>query len=70
VGLRRFGQMEIDCWTSRQEANWRAQLMQMQDVITLAVRTLRAAGSSLPVYDFYTSAAAPSVLAYRVFIGT
>jgi hypothetical protein len=69
VGLRRFGQMEIDGWASRQDANWRAQLLQMQDVITLAVRTQRAAVSSLPVYDFYTNAAAPSVLPYRVFIG-
>jgi len=69
VVQRRAGQMESDGGAARQASNWRAQLMQMQDVITRAVRTQRAAGSSLPVYDFYTSAAAPSVLAYRIFIG-
>lgn len=69
VGARRFGQIEIDCWVSRQEANWRAQLLQMQDTITKSLLALRAAGNSLPVYDFYTNAAAPAALAYRVFIG-
>ncbi len=66
VGLRRIGQMEIDGWASRQAVNWRAQLLQMQDVIT---RAARAAGSSLPVYDFYPNAAAPSALPYRIFLG-
>jgi hypothetical protein len=70
TGLRRFGAAEIDCWVSRQEAHWRAQLLQMQDRITQMVLGLRAAGSSIPIYDFYADPAEPPLVAARIFIGT
>lgn len=70
VGVRRFGAAEIDCWVSRHEAHWRAQLLQMQDLITQIVLGQRAAGSSIPVYDFYADPDAPPLVNARIFIGT
>ena len=68
-GGRRWGLMSIDCWVSTTHSDWRAELMQMQDSITKAFMTLLATGGSIPIYDFYTSSAAPATVAYRVFIG-
>lgn len=70
VGVRRFGAAELDCWAAHYDAHWRAQLLQMQDLITQIVLDLRAAGGSIPVYDFYADPDAPPAVDARIFIGT
>lgn len=67
-GEQKFGIVEVNAWATRRDANWRAQLVQMQDALTKAVVSLRSTGSALIIKDFYTNAAAPSNVSYRIVI--
>lgn len=64
----RYGMVEISCWVTRRDENWRAQLAQMEDAVTKAVMTLRSTGSAIVIKDFYTSATAPQDTTYRIVL--
>ncbi len=59
-----YGLMEVNCWVSRQDTNWRAQLNQMMDAVTKAVKSTTA----VIVRDFYASSSAPPTLNYRIVL--
>ncbi len=63
-GITRYGIMEVNCWVTRQDTNWRAQLNQMRDAVTKSV----AVTSAVIVYDFYASSSAPPALNYRIVL--
>ena len=67
-GQMRWGLMQVDCWDTRKAQGYRARLMQLGDVLTSGYATALKNGGSLPIYDFYTSASAPQVLAYRIYL--
>ncbi len=64
----RSGIVEISCWVTRRNENWRAQLAQMVDAVSKALLQLRATGSGVVIKDFYTSATAPQDTSYRVIV--
>jgi hypothetical protein len=64
----RHGIVEVSCWVTRRDENWRVQLAQMEDAVTKAVMTLRSTGSSITIKDFYASATAPADTSYRIVI--
>ena len=66
TGEHKYGICEVNCWATRRDNNWRAQLNQMQDSLTKAVVTARKTGSAIIVKDFYTNAAAPANTTYRI----
>ena len=56
---QRFGLLEVNCWVTRSDPGWRAQLAQMLDAVTLAAQTLLSEGGGLAIKDFYSDPAAP-----------
>jgi hypothetical protein len=67
-GEWRNGILEVSCWVTRRDENWRAQLAQMVDAVGKALLQARSTGSDILIKDFYTSATAPQNTTYRVII--
>lgn len=67
-GRMMFGIMEVGCWVSRREPNWRGQKAQMTDAVTKALNNLYASGAAIIIKDFYTNAATPADTTYKVLI--
>lgn len=65
-GARMHGLIEVSCWVSRQNVQWRGQLAQMIDVVVASVTDARATGSAVIVKDFYTSTTAPANTTYHI----
>jgi len=68
VGRRRYGLMDINCWVTRKDVQWRAQISQMQDAVSQALTNSLRTGSSIAIQDFYTNADAPADSGYLIFI--
>ncbi len=67
-GTMMYGIMEVGCWVSRANDNWRAQKAQMVDVVTYALNTLLGTGAAVIIHDWYTSSDAPPETSYKVSI--
>lgn len=67
-GERKAGLMEVDCWVTRRDTNWRAQLAQMADAVYRTVFNTMASGAAVIIKDFYTNANAPTATQKRVII--
>jgi hypothetical protein len=67
-GQRKAGMMEVNCWASRNDDNWRAQLAQMADAVYRAVFAALENGGAVIIKDFYTSASAPADTGARLVI--
>lgn len=67
-GRGKFGLLEVDLWVSRAAANWRAQLIQLYDLLSRAVINLHSTGGAVTVKDFYTNSSTPADTSYLVRI--